>query len=137
MNVRPEIGAVTERIVERSRPSREKYLSMVDELAAQGPHRTALSCSNLAHGFAACGPAEKEKLAGDTTPNLGIITAYNDMLSAHQPYERFPDQIKEAARAAASGPAGAASTRFCASRRTQPIRNTGPKNRTKPSHRRA
>ncbi len=61
-------------------------------------HRSALSCGNLAHGFAACAPAEKEKLSDDITPNIGIITAYNDMLSAHQPYKDYPDLIKEAAR---------------------------------------
>jgi phosphogluconate dehydratase len=58
-----------------------------------------LSCSNLAHGFAACGADDKEKLRGGVHPNIGIITAYNDMLSAHQPYARFPDLIKAAARA--------------------------------------
>jgi phosphogluconate dehydratase len=57
-----------------------------------------LSCGNLAHGFAVCSPAEKAALAADVVPNLGIITAYNDMLSAHQPYETFPALIREAAR---------------------------------------
>src|SRR5690606_1984882 len=70
------------------------------EAAAKGPHRTVLSCGNLAHGFAACMPRDKQALAGDTVPNLGIITAYNDMLSAHQPYETFPRLIKEAAHEA-------------------------------------
>jgi phosphogluconate dehydratase len=62
--------------------------------------RGKLSCSNLAHGFAACAVGDKAKLRADDAPNLGIITAYNDMLSAHQPYGRFPDVIKEAARVA-------------------------------------
>src|SRR5690606_108449 len=71
-----------------------------DEAASKGPRRAMLSCGNLAHGFAACAPQDKAVLSGDTVPNLGIITAYNDMLSAHQPYETFPMLIKEAAREA-------------------------------------
>jgi phosphogluconate dehydratase len=98
MSARREIEAVTERIRERSRAGREAYLARVDEAAAQGVHRGTLSCGNLAHGFAACAPGDKAALAGDTVPNLGIITSYNDMLSAHQPYETYPPLIKEAAR---------------------------------------
>lgn len=98
MTAKREIEAVTARIRERSRPTREAYLARVDEAAAKGPHRAVLSCGNLAHGFAACGPQDKAALSGDTVPNLGIITAYNDMLSAHQPYETFPQIIKQAAR---------------------------------------
>ncbi|MCB1386617.1 MAG: phosphogluconate dehydratase [Nitratireductor sp.] len=97
MSARKEIEAVTNRIRERSRRTRETYLARIDELAGRGPHRSALSCSNLAHGFAACGVADKADLAGDVKPNLGIITAYNDMLSAHAPYKDFPDIIKQAA----------------------------------------
>lgn len=100
MDVRKEIRAVTERIRERSKPDRETYLSRIADAEAKGVNRTVLSCSNLAHGFAACGPSEKDALAGDTVPNLGIITSYNDMLSAHQPFETFPQLIKEAAREA-------------------------------------
>jgi phosphogluconate dehydratase len=94
------IAAVTARIVERSRPSREAYLGRIREAAGQGPHRAVLSCGNLAHGFAVCSPAEKDALAGDRVANLGIITAYNDMLSVHQPYETFPALIRDAAREA-------------------------------------
>ncbi|AZN70894.1 phosphogluconate dehydratase [Georhizobium profundi] len=94
------IETITRRLVERSKPTREAYIDRVRRAAGQGPHRSALACGNLAHGFAACGPSDKEALAGDRLPNLGIITAYNDMLSAHQPYERFPDMIREAAREA-------------------------------------
>ncbi|WP_274426350.1 phosphogluconate dehydratase [Chelativorans sp. YIM 93263] len=97
MTAKREIEAITERIRERSRPSREAYLARVDEAAAAGPNRTTLSCGNLAHGFAACAPQDKAALSGDTVPNLGIITSYNDMLSAHQPFETFPRLIKEAA----------------------------------------
>jgi phosphogluconate dehydratase len=64
---------------------------------SEGPTRVALSCSNLAHGFAACGSADKNALAGDVAPNIAIISAYNDMLSAHQPFETYPEIIKKAA----------------------------------------
>ena len=98
--MRREIEAITNRIRERSHREREAYLARVDEAADQGPRRGVLSCGNLAHGFAACGPADKAALSGDVVPNLGIVTAHNDMLSAHQPYETFPALIKDAARAA-------------------------------------
>ncbi|MCB1447949.1 MAG: dihydroxy-acid dehydratase, partial [Rhizobiaceae bacterium] len=94
------IAAITARIVERSKPTREAYLGRLREAASRGAHRAVLSCGNLAHGFAVCSPAEKDMLAGDRVPNLGIITAYNDMLSAHQPYETYPALIREAAREA-------------------------------------
>ncbi|WP_292899178.1 phosphogluconate dehydratase [Nitratireductor sp.] len=100
MTARPEIEAVTARIRERSRASREAYLERLDQASEQAVHRSVLSCGNLAHGFAACGPTDKAALSGDRVPNLGIITAYNDMLSAHQPFEPYPNMIKEAARAA-------------------------------------
>ncbi|MFM2278775.1 MAG: phosphogluconate dehydratase Edd [Pseudomonadota bacterium] len=94
------IAAITARIVERSKPSREAYLGRIREAASRGPHRSVLGCGNLAHGFAVCSPADKGLLAGDKAPNLGIITAYNDMLSAHQPYETYPELIRQAAREA-------------------------------------
>ncbi|SIQ01768.1 6-phosphogluconate dehydratase [Rhizobium sp. RU35A] len=100
MAAHSSIEAITRRIVERSKPHREAYLDRVRRAAAKGVHRSTLSCGNLAHGFAVCSPAEKAALAGDVVPNLGIITAYNDMLSAHQPYETFPPIIREAAREA-------------------------------------
>jgi phosphogluconate dehydratase len=101
MTARRDIEAITQRIAERSKPERETYLDRVEQaIAAGGPHRRVLSCGNLAHGFAACAPGDKAALAGDTAPNLGIITAYNDMLSAHQPFETFPAIIREAAREA-------------------------------------
>ena len=99
MDVRPEIAAVTERIVERSAATRARYLDRIATTADLGPRRAGLSCGNLVHGFAACG-GDKAALAGQIVPNLGIITAYNDMLSAHQPFGRFPDLIKAAAREA-------------------------------------
>ncbi len=94
------IEAITRRIVERSRPGREAYLERVRTAVSKRPHRAVLSCGNLAHGFAVCSPAEKQALAGDQVLNLGIITSYNDMLSAHQPFETFPAIIREAAREA-------------------------------------
>ncbi|WP_186396930.1 phosphogluconate dehydratase [Stappia sp. TSB10GB4] len=100
MSLHSTIAAVTERIIERSRDSRAQYLERIRLAAENGPRRSTLSCGNLAHGFAACGITDKERLAGDVVPNLGIITAYNDMLSAHQPYERFPGLIRDAAREA-------------------------------------
>ena len=92
------IADVTGRIVERSRKSREVYLSNIEAAGRNGPHRTELSCGNLAHGFAACGVDDKQALSGNAKLNIGIITAYNDMLSAHQPFAEFPTIIKQAAR---------------------------------------
>ena len=100
MSADKRIEAITARIAERSKPLREPYLDRVRAAAAKGVHRSVLSCGNLAHGFAVCSPAEKDALAGDRVPNLGIITAYNDMLSAHQPFETYPALIREAAREA-------------------------------------
>src|SRR3954465_6619729 len=100
MSLHPVIADVTQRIRQRSVDSRGTYLERLDAMAARGPRRTALSCGNLAHAFAACGAQDKEQLQGPEGPNIGIVTAYNDMLSAHQPYERFPELIREAAREA-------------------------------------
>jgi phosphogluconate dehydratase len=100
MSVRPEIQTVTDRIVERSKPGREAYLERIAAAAGSSANRGVLSCGNLAHGFAACGPADKSALSGERAPNLGIITSYNDMLSAHQPFETYPELIKQAAREA-------------------------------------
>ena len=100
MTARKDIQAITDRIRERSRPRREAYLARVDAAASRTANRAVLSCGNLAHGFAACAPSDKAILAGDRIPNLGIITSYNDMLSAHQPFETFPQLIKDAAREA-------------------------------------
>ena len=98
MTVRQAIQDVTDRIAARSRDTRRDYLDRLDAAKEVGVYRGALSCGNLAHGFAACSPSEKAALAGNKTLNLGIVTSYNDMLSAHQPYQFYPDIIKEAAR---------------------------------------
>lgn len=94
----PVIAEVTERIRERSRDRRAAYLARIDAAAGRGPHRATLSCGNLAHGFAACSASDKAALRSGHAPNLGIVNAYNDMLSAHQPLERFPFLLKQAAR---------------------------------------
>ncbi len=98
MTVRQAIQDVTDRIAARSRDTRRDYLNRLDAAKEQGVYRSALSCGNLAHGFAACSPSEKAALAGNKTLNLGIVNSYNDMLSAHQPYQFYPDIIKDAAR---------------------------------------
>ena len=100
MTLDARIADVTEAIVARSRGTRARYLDDIEKAAAEGPHRAALSCGNLAHGFAGCGAHDKSALRGQAVPNVGIVTAYNDMLSAHQPYERFPEMIRAAAREA-------------------------------------
>lgn len=97
MSADSRIEAITKRIVERSKPTREAYLDRTRRAISKGVHRSTLSCGNLAHGFAVCSPKDKEALAGDVVPNLGIITAYNDMLSAHQPFETYPALIRQAA----------------------------------------
>jgi phosphogluconate dehydratase len=89
---------ITERITARSASTRRAYLKMIKEAASRGPKRTALSCSNLAHGFAACDAGDKEALKGETKANIAIVSAYNDMLSAHQPLETYPALIKDACR---------------------------------------
>jgi phosphogluconate dehydratase len=90
---------VTERIIERSRPTRRRYLDLMAEQKARGINRSRLSCGNFAHGFAASGE-DKEAIKRFQGPNIGIVTAFNDMLSAHQPYGRYPEQIKIFAREA-------------------------------------
>uniref|UniRef100_UPI0038621859 phosphogluconate dehydratase n=1 Tax=Nocardioides renjunii TaxID=3095075 RepID=UPI0038621859 len=94
----PVVAAVTARLVERSTASRAAYLSRVRAAAGTGPAaRTDLGCANLAHGFAASEPAAKTALRGRTKPNLAIVTSYNDMLSAHQPFVDYPPVLKKAA----------------------------------------
>jgi phosphogluconate dehydratase len=91
---------VTDRIIERSQEARRRYLESIAAAASTKPRRKGLGCANQAHGFAACGQQDKVMLREGDAGNLAIVTAYNDMLSAHQPYERFPEIIRAAARAA-------------------------------------
>lgn len=93
-----QVQKVTDRIMDRSRATRADYLQRMEAAAESGPQRSGLSCSNLAHGFAACAAQEKSDLADVVKPNIGIISAYNDILSAHQPYESTPALIKEVIR---------------------------------------
>ncbi|MEE4143255.1 MAG: phosphogluconate dehydratase [Halieaceae bacterium] len=95
----PALNAITERIIERSANSRRAYLQRIDEMRAGGPLRGTLSCSNLAHGYAACEAGDKQRLKLVEAANIGIVNAYNDMLSAHQPLGAYPDIVKRAAHA--------------------------------------
>ena len=95
----PEITRITNDIEARSRRLRDGYLAMIDDMGANPVDRTQLSCGNLAHGFAACSDDEKSVIKLMNAANIGIVTAYNDMLSAHQPYADYPEQIKSAVRA--------------------------------------
>ncbi|MGB4826751.1 MAG: phosphogluconate dehydratase [Paracoccaceae bacterium] len=99
MTLNATIEDVTDRIRARSQATRSTYLDRMAKAAAAGPARAHLSCGNQAHAYAAMG-ADKGALAVARAPNLGIVTAYNDMLSAHQPYETYPSLIRDAARRA-------------------------------------
>ncbi|WP_440468641.1 phosphogluconate dehydratase [Pseudomonas sp. YH-1] len=94
----PRVLEVTQRIQARSASTRQRYLDLVKAAATKGPHRGTLPCGNLAHGVAACGDSDKQALRLMNQANVAIVSAYNDMLSAHQPLERFPELIKDALR---------------------------------------
>ncbi|MGB0439831.1 MAG: dihydroxy-acid dehydratase, partial [Paracoccaceae bacterium] len=98
MPLNPIIATVTDRIRARSADTRAAYLERMARAAQDGPRRAHLSCGNQAHAYAAMS-GDKSILAAERAPNIGIVTAYNDMLSAHQPFASYPDQIKAAARA--------------------------------------
>ena len=97
MTIHPTVAKVTERIISRSGDTRRAYLDLIDRARDEGVHRPAMSCGNLAHGFAASGD-DKPVIKSGKAMNIGIVSAYNDMLSAHQPYGRYPEQIKIFAR---------------------------------------
>ena len=88
------INEITKRITDRSKASRRAYLNEVDKMFEEGVYRSTLSCGNLAHSFAGCNTTEKAELSGNMTKNLGLVTAYNDMLSAHRVYENYPEQLR-------------------------------------------
>ncbi len=94
--MKQEIIDITQRIIERSKGTRSAYLAKIRAAKSNTVHRAGLSCGNLAHGFAACGKEDKLKLRGLNHSDIAIISAYNDMLSAHQPYQTYPDIIKAA-----------------------------------------
>ena len=98
MSLNPNIQKVLDRIREKSSTSRQAYLARIERMRTQGPNRNTMGCSNLAHGFAACGASDKQALKGEQALNIGVVSAYNDMLSAHQPMRDYPDWIKEVAR---------------------------------------
>jgi phosphogluconate dehydratase len=98
MTLHPVVTRVTERIIQRSRATRRAYLANMNAAMHDGPLRKALGCTNLAHAFAAFPANDKLALREIKKANIGIVSAYNDMLSAHQPFERFPALIKQAAR---------------------------------------
>src|SRR3954464_4536861 len=99
MALDPTLARVTNRIIERSKPTRRRYLDLMAEQKERGIDRQRLSCGNFAHGFAAAGE-DKASISSLGGPNIAIVTAYNDMLSAHQPYSRYPEQMKIFAREA-------------------------------------
>src|SRR5574343_1434628 len=96
----PRVAAVTDRIRQRSADLRATYLDTVARAARQDTQRGRMGCANLAHAFAAAPADDKLAIRALKAPVVGIVTAYNDMLSAHQPYGSYPDRIKAAARAA-------------------------------------
>jgi phosphogluconate dehydratase len=98
MAVHPVVDKVTQRIIQRSRPSRQAYLAHLDAARVKGVQRGTLACTNLAHGFAAFPANDKLKLREQKQPSVAIVSSYNDMLSAHQPFEYFPKVIKDAVR---------------------------------------
>ncbi|EPJ1398648.1 TPA: phosphogluconate dehydratase [Yersinia enterocolitica] len=92
----PTLTRVTQRIIARSAPTRTAYLQRISTAKENTVHRSQLACGNLAHGFAACQPEDKVSLKNMVSSDIAIITSYNDMLSAHQPYEHYPQQLKDA-----------------------------------------
>lgn len=98
-SLHPKLAEITQRIIERSKPTREAYLARIRAFKQQGKlERDQLGCSNLAHGYASMPKSIKIEMQKPDVPNLGIITAYNDMVSAHQPFKDFPDWIKDEAQ---------------------------------------
>ena len=96
----PVVQRVTDRIAARSRSSRDAYLERIRAVAGEQPTRSGMPCSNLAHGFAACSGTDRLTVRAATQPGVAIVSAYNDMLSAHQPYAEFPGWLKDAVREA-------------------------------------
>jgi phosphogluconate dehydratase len=92
----PTVDRVTERLIERSADSRSAYLHRIGQASGLAPARARLACANLAHGFAAAEPADKAALRASVKPNVAIVTSYNDLLSAHKPYENYPRLLKRA-----------------------------------------
>jgi phosphogluconate dehydratase len=98
MKLHPLVDAVTQRIRERSDPARSAYLQRIDAAAARQPGAERMGCANVAHAFAGMPPNDKFRVVAEKALNIGIVNAYNDMLSAHQPLARYPDLVKDEAR---------------------------------------
>ena len=96
--MKQQIVDITDKIIKRSAKTRAEYLAKIDAAKSDTVHRAGLSCGNLAHGFAACGKDDKSSLRGINHSDIAIVSAYNDMLSAHQPYQTYPDIIKAAVK---------------------------------------
>ncbi|MBD8730523.1 MULTISPECIES: phosphogluconate dehydratase [unclassified Pseudomonas] len=94
----PRVLEVTQRLIARSQATRKHYLQLIDSAASDGPMRGKLQCANFAHGVAGCGTEDKHQLRMMNATNIAIVSSYNDMLSAHQPYETYPEQLKQALR---------------------------------------
>ncbi|MCG8707419.1 phosphogluconate dehydratase [Brenneria sp. 4F2] len=110
----PTVSRITQRIIERSRKTRSRYLERIDAARSKTVHRAQLACGNLAHGFAACQPDDKAALMNMLHNDIAIVTSYNDMLSAHQPYETYPEKLKQALhRAGAVGQVAAGVPAMC------------------------
>ena len=92
------VARVTARIIERSKDTRAAYLATVDAMVQRKPPQDRMGCANLAHAYAALPGSEKFKVTVEKAPNIGIVTAYNDMLSAHQPLQHYPDLVKDEVR---------------------------------------
>ena len=97
-DLHPTVHAVTQRIIARSAPTRGAYLAQVDAASQRKPGTERMGCANVAHAFAALPGADKFKVVAEKAPNIGIVTAYNDLLSAHAPLQHYPDLIKAEAR---------------------------------------
>ena len=97
--INKDLAHITDRIIQRSQATRQAYIQRMNIASADGRTRAALGCGNLAHGMATCSESDKQLIAEETVANLGIVNAYNDMLSAHQPYENYPRLIKAVAQA--------------------------------------
>lgn len=108
------LGDVTQRIIDRSRGPRQAYLETTRKNAGRKVERSLLSCTNLAHGFAAMEGEAKIRLKALERPNIGIVSAYNDMLSAHQPLEAFPPGSRKPRCGRAAPPSSPAACRPCA-----------------------
>jgi phosphogluconate dehydratase len=100
MTINPILAGVTDRIVARSKATRQAYLGRIRAAMEPRPRRSEMACSNLAHGMAACAAGEKAQIRGNQGACIAIVSAYNDMLSAHQPFESFPALIKQEVAAA-------------------------------------